>query len=75
MIHAIKAFATPKKIPQSCIFCFTDLNALPVSLKAAFSVDILFLKQYCSVTSMLLVCRCWLNPLCTVFLNTLEKKS
>jgi len=46
------------------MFCLLDLNTINVSLKAASSVDIPFLKLYCSVTSMLLVCRWWLNLLC-----------
>jgi hypothetical protein len=43
------------------------------SLNAAFLVDILFLKQYCSVTRMLFVCRFRLNLLCTDVSITLEK--
>jgi len=52
-------------------FLKIDLNTLSVGLKAASSVDTPFLKPYSSVTSMLLVCRCWLNLLCTVFSSTL----
>ena len=72
MIHAIN-FAKSQKIPPTCIFWLLDVNRLPVSPKAASSVDISFLIPYCSVTSMLSVCRCWLNPLCIAFLSTLER--
>jgi len=44
-------------------FCLVDLNTLSVGLKEASSVDNPFLKPYSSVTSVLLVCRCWLNLL------------
>ena len=68
-----KVFAKSQKIPPTCFFWLTDLNTLSVSLKAASSVDIPLLQPYYSVTSMLLVYRCWLNLLCVAFLSTLIK--
>ena len=68
-----EAFARPQKIPSSCISWLIDLNVLSVSLKATSSVDILFLKPYCSVTGMLLVCRCWLNLKCIASSSNLKK--
>ena len=73
MIHAIKNLYKSQKIPPTCIFWLTDLNTLSVCVKAAASVDIPFLQPYCSMTSMLLTCRCWLNLLCIAFSNTIEK--
>ena len=73
MIHAIKAYAKSQKIPATCIYWLIDFNTLSVILKTASSVDNPFLKPYCSVTSMLLICRCWLNLLSITFLNILEK--
>jgi len=65
MIRAIKkTLPNQRKFPQHALI---DLNTLAVSLKAVFSIDILFLKLYCSVT------RCWLNILCIVYTSTLEK--
>jgi len=66
-----KVFDKSQKIPLTCIFYSKDLNTLSVSLKAAFSVDIPFPKPRSSVTSMLLVCRCWLHLLCKALSNTL----
>jgi len=68
-----KAFAKGQKTLSTCIFWLIDLNTPYVSLKAALLVDIPSLTLYCSVTSMLLVCGWWLNLLCRVFSNTLEK--
>jgi len=50
-------------------------NALPLYVipKITYSVDISFLKQYCSMASMLLVRWCWLNALCIAFSSTLVK--
>ena len=67
------AFAKSQKIPPTCIFWLIDLNTRSVSLKATFSVDIPFLKPYCSLTSMLFVRKCCFNLLCIVFSSTLEK--
>jgi len=68
-----EAFAKSQKILPTCIFWLIDFNTLSVCLKAASSVDIPFLKPHCSVTSMLLVCRCWLYLLCIAFSSTLDK--
>jgi len=55
-----KPWSNHKHFLQHAFFWIIDLNTLSVSLKAATSVDIPFLKLYFSVTSMLSVCRCWL---------------
>ena len=73
MIHAIRNLYKSQKIHPAWIFWLTDLNIPSVSLKAAALVDIPFLQPYCSVTSMLLICRCWLNLLCVAFSSTIEK--
>ena len=62
-----------QKIPPTCIFRVIDLNTVSVSLKVASLVDIPFPKTYCSVISMLFVCRYWLNLLYVAFSCTLEK--
>jgi hypothetical protein len=56
-----KALAKSQTITPTFIFQIIDLNTLSVSLKAASSVEIPFLKPYFSVSSLLLVCRCWLT--------------
>jgi len=61
MIREIKSLIS-QKIPPTCDFWFIDLNTPSVNLKAAFSVDIPFLKPYRSVIGMLLACRSWLSP-------------
>ena len=60
MIHAIKAFAKSQKIPPICVFLLMDLNTLSVSVKAAASVGVPFIKSYLSVISKVFACRCWL---------------
>jgi len=55
MIHAHKSLYQITENSSNMHFWLTDLNTLQ---KAASSVDILFLKPYCSVTSMLFTCRC-----------------
>jgi len=71
MIHAIKILLpNQRKFPQHALI---NLNILAVSLKAVSSIDIPFLKLFSSVTSLLLVCRCWLNILCIVYTSPLEK--
>jgi hypothetical protein len=42
-------------------------------MKAASSVDMPFLKAYCSGTNILLVYKCWFNLLYIAFSNILEK--
>ena len=70
-----EAFARSQTIPPTCFFFFwwIDLNTLSFSLKAASSVDAPFLKPFCSVTSMLLVFRWWLNLMCIPLSGALEK--
>jgi len=46
---------------------------ISLSEGSIFTADIPFLKPYCFVTSMFLVCRYLLNLLCIDFMNTLEK--
>ena len=61
-IHKLTQFLQCK-IPPTCIFWLIDLNTLSFSLKAAFSIDIPFLKPCYSVTS----CRLQLlHTRCTV---------
>ena len=63
MIHKIKSLCQITENSSNIHSWLTDLNILSVSMKGASSVDIHFLKPYCSITSMLFVCRCCLNLL------------
>jgi hypothetical protein len=74
MIYTIKSLCQITENFSNKHFLVNRLK-LSVSLKAAFPIDIPFLKPCCSVTSMLLVCRCCLNLLCIAFSNTLGKKN
>ena len=57
MIYAVKSLCQIIENSSNMPFLVTNLNKLSGSPKAAFSVDIPFLKPRCSVTSILLVCR------------------
>jgi hypothetical protein len=68
MIQKSKAFAKLQRLLPTCTLWLTDL-----SRKAGFSVDTPFLKPYCCVTGMLLVCRLLMNLLCIAFWSTSVK--
>jgi hypothetical protein len=75
MIFAAKSLCQITENYSNMHFLVNDLNKLSGRLKAAISVDIAFLKSCCSVTSMLLARRWWLNLLLIAFSNTLGKNS
>jgi len=55
MIYMVKMLSQVTENSSNIHLWLKDLNSLYVSLKAAFSVHILFLKPTCSVTNILII--------------------
>ena len=72
MLYAIRSLCQITEI-SSNMYCTVNRFEYTVSMKAVSSVDIPFLKLYCSVTSMLFVFRCWLNLLCIALSQVPQK--